>query len=299
MISIFSSPRNFNGIFDIIQQNAINSWLLIDPAIEIYLIDKSDNIPQYLLENKRINWLTNVEHNEFGTPLMNSMIKEVEKKTNNNYLLYVSSDIILFPDTLKIIQPLFFEKKFCAVCIRRDYEQKEPIKFENGWDKLIQDKLSTVNTTNPMAGDFFMFPKNFWENFPPFALGRTMVDGWMMYQTLNQKAKLIDVTPSLIIGHQNHDYGHHPGGREGVYKGEEAIRNEKLAGGWQYAFSIKDSNFLLRNNKILKKGIYGKRIMRKLFTKLVMKHRFYHIYKIVYAILKRFIYREFLTKIPY
>lgn len=42
---------------------------------------------------------------------------------------------------------------------------------------------------------------------------------------------MLDISPVVTAIHQNHDYGHHPLGKHGVYVGEEAQLNLRVAGG--------------------------------------------------------------------
>ena len=41
MITLFSTHKNFTGIFDIIQTNALNNWRSISPDIQIIIIGNS------------------------------------------------------------------------------------------------------------------------------------------------------------------------------------------------------------------------------------------------------------------
>ena len=44
MITIFCTPKNFEGIFDIIQKNAIRSWRYLSEDLEIIIFEKSKRI---------------------------------------------------------------------------------------------------------------------------------------------------------------------------------------------------------------------------------------------------------------
>ena len=41
MITIFCTPKNFEGIFDIIQKNALRSWRYLSDDLEIIIFGKS------------------------------------------------------------------------------------------------------------------------------------------------------------------------------------------------------------------------------------------------------------------
>jgi hypothetical protein len=93
--------------------------------------------------------------------------------------------------------------------------------------------------------DFFVFPRGALGEIPPFVIGRPRWDNWMLYRARSLRMPLIDVTPVVTAVHQNHDYSHHPQGKEGTRLGEEAVVNEALAGDVSHAFSIIDANYVL------------------------------------------------------
>ena len=48
-----------------------------------------------------------------------------------------------------------------------------------------------------------------------------------------------------MVVHQNHDYGYHPQGKQGVWQDEEARRNMELAGGARHLFTMDDATHRL------------------------------------------------------
>jgi hypothetical protein len=50
--------------------------------------------------------------------------------------------------------------------------------------------------------------------------------------------------------HQNHDYSYHPQGKAGVWSGEEAGLNGRLAGGWRHLRTIADATEVLPPEKL-------------------------------------------------
>jgi hypothetical protein len=61
---------------------------------------------------------------------------------------------------------------------------------------------------------------------------------------------VVEASRVVTAVHQNHDYRHHPQGKAGVWFGEEAGANNKLAGGWKHFRTIADSNEVLRADGI-------------------------------------------------
>ena len=50
----------------------------------------------------------------------------------------------------------------------------------------------------------------------------------MLYRARSIPAALIDATPVMMAVHQNHDYSHHPQGKDSVWNGDEALTNHDL-----------------------------------------------------------------------
>lgn len=62
------------------------------------------------------------------------------------------------------------------------------------------------------------------------------------------KKPVVDASRVVTAVHQNHDYRHHPQDKAGVWHGEEAGANYRLAGGWKHLRTIADSTEVLRED---------------------------------------------------
>jgi len=267
MITIFGTAHPFRGHFGLIQRNAIGSWTQLRPRPQVLLMGNDEGIEDACSELD-VTYVPGVECNEFGTPLFNSMIAISERFAQFDLMLYVSTDIMLFNDTLNAAKALSKRfKRFCGVVSRKDLDIHEPIDFEKtNWEqdtrRLTDSTAQVIVDPEVVGGDFFLFPKGLWGAFPAFAIGRTTVDNWMYYRTLAMGAALVDLSPSVTIVHQNHDHSHHPQGIEGVYKGAEAKRNLDIAGGFNHVFFITDANWVLRPEGLSRPPLRRQRIRR-------------------------------------
>ena len=244
MFTIFGTPRDFKDHIEIIQRNAILSWSQLRPQPQIVLIGKSVGLAEFCAEH-HFTHIPEVSCNEFGTPLMDSIIQKAEAAAQWDKMLYVSTDIILLEDVIQATEKISTRfQRYCAVVGRNNVELSHLVDFDNPqWEDSVRALIDRTKKFDVAAGDFFLFNKGLFKDIPPFAIGRTAVDNWLMYRTLAVKGALIDATQAITIVHQNHDYSHHPQGREGVYKGFEAQRNLELAGGREHVFYISDANW--------------------------------------------------------
>ncbi|MBV9609937.1 MAG: hypothetical protein JO187_10310, partial [Acidobacteria bacterium] len=101
------------------------------------------------------------------------------------------------------------------------------------------------NQLRATAVDYFVFTKGLGRDLLPLALGRVGWDNWLIWHARSKGASVIDASEVVMAIHQNHDYSHHPGGAEAVWRGEEARRNRELIGDWYRLLTIKDANYRL------------------------------------------------------
>lgn len=97
----------------------------------------------------------------------------------------------------------------------------------------------------PWGIDYFIFPREFFNNLPPFALGRAYYDNWLIWKALNLKGSVVDATDRITAIHQNHDYSHVSGGWHEAYRGKEVIENVRIGGGLSRRYCIYDATHFL------------------------------------------------------
>ena len=260
MITLFTTTKPFQGEIKTIQKNALLSWKNLNPECEIILFDNEKGAAEIAKELGIIH-VPEVKRNEFGTPLINDMFEKAQEIAKNDILAYVNADIILFKDFLTAISQINLEK-FLMVGRRWDLDIKEEIDFEKfNWDKEIKKRAAREGVLHgPSAIDYFVFKKGIWRKVPPFALGRTTWDNWLLYDAWISGTPLIDATEVVKIIHQNHRVHIPQKNKKYVWKGPEAKINQKLAGGLSHAFTIRDASCLLTKEGLKKPKVNFYRI---------------------------------------
>jgi len=199
-----------------------------------------------------LRYVPDVARNTFGTPLVSDLFRQAQQLSVSNLFCYVNGDIILMSDFMQAIQRVVDQKsRFLLVGHRWNLDVKEVLEFKPDWEEKLR---SQVKKFAMLAGvtsiDFFVFPRGLLGEIPPFAVGRPVWDNWTLYRARSLSVPLIDATPVVMAVHQNHDYAHHPQGKEGLWKGEEQLANDKLAGGQEHTFSLLDATHLLTPQKL-------------------------------------------------
>jgi hypothetical protein len=92
--------------------------------------------------------------------------------------------------------------------------------------------------------DYFVFSPRLFGEVPPFAVGRSAWDNWLVWRATQRRA-IVDATTAVTVYHQNHDYAHVTNDPGGAWKGVEAVRNRELQGGLRHIGTIDDARYVM------------------------------------------------------
>lgn len=249
MLSIFALPKAFKGHIGVIQSNAIQSWLQFRPSCEIILFGDDKGTADFAAK-VGIKHVPDVERNEYGTPLVSSLFSTAQKIARHEIIGYVNADIILLSDFLEAVRQVR-EQQFVLIGRRWDLDVEEPLDFSNPhWEQQLRTYLAKEGKLHRRSGlDYFVFPLGRYHEIPPFAIGRTAWDNWLIYKARSLGLPVIEATKIITAIHQNHDYARFPTGdknhTEGRRKGVESQHNQELLGGWYYSYNLWDVTHIL------------------------------------------------------
>lgn len=264
MLTIFAVPKSFRGHIGVIQTNAIRSWALLRPACQVILFGDEEGTAGIASE-LGIQHIPGIECNEYGTPLLSSAFSLAQNVAKYQLVCLVNTDIILMSDFMSAVQRIP-EYPFLMVGLRWNLELNELVNFDDAqWESRLLTRTAEHGKLHPRSGcgDYFAFPRGLYRDIPPFAIGRTGWDNWLVYRARSLKVPVIDATEVITAIHQNHDYSHHPMGKEGVWEGPEKDRNIELMGGTDYAFRMNHATLLLTP-----KGLRPARTLRHLYFRM-------------------------------
>jgi hypothetical protein len=120
--------------------------------------------------------------------------------------------------------------------------------------------------------DYFIFNRFQYQDIPEFVIGRPQWDNWMIYHARQRGWPVVEVTPAVMVVHQNHDYRHLPGGQP-PHGLEEGRMNRRLAGGERTKYTILDANRILKGGRIRNQPISLERLLRTV-ERWLMKRNF-------------------------
>lgn len=263
-LTIFTAPKPFtNPHINIIQRNAIQSWKSL-ADVEVIMIGDEPGIPETAREFGIQN-VPNVDRDEKGIPIVRSVMEIGHTHSNSPFLCYANADMILMSDLLHAVRQVSSQAiDFLMVGQRWNLEVSEPIDFNGDWEtRLRGDVDARGEFYSPWGIDFFVFPRHLYADVPNFTIGRPAWDNWMVYHARQNWGLAVDVTRSVIVVHQNHDYSHLPGNKP-PYGSEVAKSNLAKAGGRRCTYNILDTNRELISGHIRRPKFYLARLLRRL-----------------------------------
>ena len=158
-LTIFTAPKPFtNPHIAAIQSNAIQAWKLL-PDVEVILIGDEAGIPEAAREFGVKN-VPEVERDEKGIPLVNSVMEIGHKYSDSPVLCYANADMILMSDLMRAARQVSEQASdFLVIGQRWDLDQKEPLDFSGDWESRLRlDVAQRGKFYSPWGIDFFIFP---------------------------------------------------------------------------------------------------------------------------------------------
>jgi hypothetical protein len=257
-LTIFATPKKFDGHIGVIQRNAIQSWTRISPRPDIILFGTEAGTVEVAHEFRLVH-VANIKCNQWGTPLVSDLFEQAESRSTSPVLSYVNSDIVLFDDFAQaVVRVAGLTPQFLLVGRRTDLDIKDSFSFQGGWSEALRQRARREGKLQIARSiDYFAFSRGLYPAIPPLAIGRFWWDNWLLWKARSLHAAVVDATREVLIIHQNHDYSHTTYGpsKEELMASDECILNARLTCAdsadyddgffWRYAYTIDDATHRL------------------------------------------------------
>ncbi len=250
MLTIFCTPKPFRGHIDVIQRNAIRSWKLLHPDVEIILFGNDEGAAE-VCEELEVHHEPEVRRNEHGTKLLNYIFERAQNIAHHQHLCYANCDIMFTSDLWQAFERVkSWKMPFLMAGQRWDVELNEPWNFEAlDWEHRLTVLLNRSGKQRPPDWiDYFLFTRGLYTNIPPLVIGRVYWDQWLIWKARSVKAAVVNVSSVVRAVHQNHDYSYHPAGAQGVWSDEQSMRNREVAGGQWHLYTLQDATYALTSS---------------------------------------------------
>ena len=208
MLTFFTTAKAFRGHDGIIQRNALKSWKLLDPNMEVIVFGEDDGAAEVCSELGLVHH-PHVEQHASGRNRLDYMFRRASQMARHEYLCYCNCDIVLMDDFRQAFERAkAWKEQFLLVSQRWDVDVTEPIDFgEATW----AERLRTLTLTRGVRRDefwidLFVFKRGQYLDMPPLIVGHCYWDNWMIWKTLTERVPVIDGTLFMTPVHQNHGY---------------------------------------------------------------------------------------------
>ncbi|HEX4544160.1 MAG TPA: hypothetical protein VH114_13410 [Candidatus Acidoferrum sp.] len=97
MLTFFTTAKPFRGHDGLIQQNALKSWKLLRPDVEVILFGDEEGAEE-IAQTLGIRHEPRVERSESGAKRLDTMFARAQETARHELLCYTNCDIILMQD---------------------------------------------------------------------------------------------------------------------------------------------------------------------------------------------------------
>ncbi|HEY2547555.1 MAG TPA: hypothetical protein VGI46_15905, partial [Candidatus Acidoferrum sp.] len=239
--------KPFEGHSAIIQRNALKSWKLLHPEVEVILFGDEEGSAEVCAEYG-LRHEPHVERFESRMPYMDFLFGRAQEIARHEYVCYSNCDIVLTGDFWSAFEStVAWSKRFLLISRRWDVDIKEPVDFRRAdWARELRE-YAVMNGVqqNELFIDFFLFPRGIYADMPRFIVGYCYWDNWAVWRALSAGVPVIDASSITVPVHQNHEYTTTPERFKGSYLEPNSMRNFQIAGGFRHLRNIGDATHLL------------------------------------------------------
>ncbi len=254
--SLFAVPKAFSDHTGIIQTNALESWKQLGLAREIILLGNDEGVGEAASNIGAIH-CHNIKLDEMGTPFLDDVFRVAKNKATSEWLCYVNADIILMPEFCDVVANSAAAIGKCLMISRRwNLDVNARIDFTDGWQHRLREMATKeAQLFSPYGIDVFVFHRSFFEDVPPFSLGRSFWDNWIVTEARRRGYPVIDLTENYNVIHQNHTYDGFES-MEDIRRSQQGLRNFWLAGDSNFRLSsVNDATHRIKEGKVVSSTI--------------------------------------------
>jgi hypothetical protein len=247
MLTFFTTAKAFRGHDGINQRNALKSWKLLNPDVEVIVFGEDEGAAQVCSELDLVHHPQVAQHAS-GRNRLDYMFQRASEMARHEYLCYCNCDIVLMDDFRRAFERAkAWKKQFLFVSQRWDVDITEPIDFSDGqwYEKLRRFAQTSGVQQDEFWIDIFLFRKGQYLEMPPLLVGHCYWDNWMIWNALHSGIPVLDGTSFVMPIHQNHGYNPMFGRVKGHPNDALSLHNLELVGGLNRLRHIKSSTHRL------------------------------------------------------
>jgi hypothetical protein len=235
-VLVFLTPKAFRGPDADIQRLVIASWQAT--GARVVMFGEGENVAEAAAD-LGVDHRPAVESRPDRRPLLSDMFGQAYDLADGDPLVYVNADIFLLgpaglAESLALLDGF---GPFLGVA-RRWELRVDPAETGSLGRETLADRLASGLRRGPdEAIDLFVL-RGLAPRLPPFAVGRVGWDNWMIYDALERRIPVVDLSQNLTLVHLDVDPGWTEGKR--APQDPETERNRRLAG-WGQLLTLQNA----------------------------------------------------------
>lgn len=207
-MTFITIPREWVEPYRTRQENAIGSWMRLDPQPYLALFCDDPGTA-----DAAARWgaahVADGARNEHGTPRVDDVFlrgQQLAREAGAEVVVYCNTDVILgaeFARAVRLVAGRF--EQFLIVGARWDVDWTELIDYDDPqWqEKLLAYVKAQGKRHSQGALDYFAFRPGLYQTVPPFAVGRSAWDNWLVCEANYLGAHTVDAGAFVMAVHQN------------------------------------------------------------------------------------------------
>jgi hypothetical protein len=273
-LALVAVPKPFDGEFEVIQWNAIQSWMRLRPRPIIVLVGDEPGTAELAAEVEAVH-VPNVARSRLGTPLVGDVFACAEQAAQTPLVCYANADIVLMSDFSMALARAARRQRFLLAGRRWDLRIAHRLLFTPGWEREIRRTALSKGRPHAFTGiDYFVYRRGMWGDVPGFAIGRFAWDNWLVWRARDLGVPVLDASAAVLAVHQDHAAGALDGS-DAADRESERLANIALAGWVAAGYTLDDaSHVLTRRGAVVPAWTPRHLRRRRVLLRLELKRRF-------------------------
>ena len=258
MLTIFTSAQPFRGRTATIQRNALGSWMLLHPAVQIILFGDAEGSQEVAWE-LGIRYEAHPQLTTSGAVRMDYMFTTAQRHARYSTLCYVPCDTVLLPDfyhALTRVEALY--REFLMVGRSRYLNLGAPLHFgDPDWQGLLRQRAEMAgHKIFPERTAYVGFSKGTClTDLPPIAIDSPFCSDWLVWKALSQQVTVVDASEMVLAVQQHSDWRNNPYGDAPCDEGEATQSTAEslvLCGSRRHLRSMGNVPYLLTTSDVVR-----------------------------------------------
>lgn len=205
VLTIFTNAKPFRGRTAVIQRNALHSWMLLHPSVQIILFGDAPGAQEVAWE-LGLHYEQHPELTASGSVRLDYMFTTAQRAARFRTLCYVPCDTVLLPDfytALTRVEALYLE--FLMVGRSRELNHFAPLPLDKpDWQELFRERAQReARETFPERVAYVAFSKGIClADLPPVAIDSPFCANWLLWKTLSDQVAVVDASEMVVAVQQ-------------------------------------------------------------------------------------------------